>query len=107
MIPHERSLVTRMGKRPFELIGVNSDKPDVLREQLPKNQINWRSFKNEQPEQQSKITQAWKVTGHPALFLIDHKGVIRHKWVGNPGDEVIERAVEALVKEAEKDAKKN
>jgi AhpC/TSA family len=105
MIPHERSLVTRMGKRPFELIGVNSDKPDVLQRELTQNQINWRSFKNEQPDQ-GPITRAWSVRGHPALFLIDHKGVIRHKWVGNPGDEVIERAVEALVKDAEKDAKK-
>jgi hypothetical protein len=32
--------------------------------------------------------------------------VIRHKWVGSPGEKTLDEAIEKLVKEAEEDAKK-
>ena len=43
--------------------------------------------------------------GWPTLFLVDHKGIIRQKWVGNPGDEVLDKEIETLVKAAEADRK--
>ena len=39
------------------------------------------------------------------LYVIDHKGVIRHKWLGSPGDKVLDDAIEKLVAEAEKGGK--
>jgi hypothetical protein len=39
------------------------------------------------------------------MYVIDHKGVIRHKWVGSPGGAVLDEALEKLVKEAEADRK--
>jgi hypothetical protein len=102
MIPHERSLVEKHGNRPFALIGVNSDKdPQKLKQDLAVNQVNWRSFKNQRAGTDGTIAGAWQVRGYPAMFLIDHKGVIREKWIGNPGDALIEQRVEELVKEAE------
>jgi hypothetical protein len=103
MFPHERSLVERMKSRPFALIGVNNEKnkdPAALKRNLQTHKVNWRSFKNQRSEGEN-ISIAWKVRGYPTLFLIDHTGVIREKWVGNPGDAVIDAKVEALVKEAE------
>jgi hypothetical protein len=35
--------------------------------------------------------------------LIDHKGVIKKKWLGSPRNEVLEKEVEKLVQAAEKD----
>jgi hypothetical protein len=102
MFPHERSLVTRMQNRPFTLLGVNNDRnPQKLKQDLATHQVNWRSFKNQRPGSSDAISRNWQVTGYPALFLIDHKGVIRQKWRGNPGDQVLDAAIEKLVREAE------
>jgi len=35
----------------------------------------------------------------PTFYVIDHKGVIRHKWSGSPGGPAIDQAVDALMKE--------
>jgi len=37
--------------------------------------------------------------------VIDHKGVIRHKWLGNPGNDKLDAEIEKLVEEAEKESK--
>ena len=45
--------------------------------------------------------------GTPTLYVIDHKGVIRHKWVGGPGEKAIDAALDKLIKEAEVGGKKS
>jgi hypothetical protein len=106
MIPHERSLVKKLEGKPFALIGVNSD-PDkkTIQDGLKKYQVTWRSFAA--GNTRGKIPQEFKVQGWPTLILIDHKGVIRQKWIGNPGDKVIEGEIEKLVKAAEDDQQKS
>jgi len=107
MYPHERSLVKKMANRPFALIGVNSDRDLAkLKEVMKKQRITWRSFQNNPAGSKKKISGDWGVRGWPTLYLIDHKGVIKNKWVGNPGASTIDNAIEALVKVAEADTKK-
>ena len=107
MYPHERSLVKRLENRPFALIGINSDRDkDALKNVLEKENITWRSFWNGPKGTQGPISEAWHVRGWPTLYIIDHKGVIRHKFLGSPGDKVLDEAIEKLVEEAEKDSKK-
>ena len=53
------------------------------------------------------IATRWHVGGWPTLYVIDHKGVIRHKWEGSPGDKVLDDSLEKLVKEAEEGTKKD
>jgi serine/threonine protein kinase/thiol-disulfide isomerase/thioredoxin len=102
MIPQERALVTRMRGRPFALIGVNSDRdPAKLRADLAAHQVNWRSFKNVRSDGGESISKAWAVTGWPTLYLIDHNGVIRERWIGAPHPQVLETKIEELVREAE------
>jgi hypothetical protein len=102
MYPHERSLVKKLADKPFALVGVNSDRDlKELKPVLEKEQITWRSFWNGPQGTRGKISEEWNVHGWPTLYLIDHKGVIRHKWLGFPGDKVLDKAVEKLVKEAE------
>lgn len=103
MIPHERQLVERMRGRPFALIGVNSDRdPAKLQSDLIVNQVNWRSFKNTRSDGGESISKIWGVRGWPTLFLIDHNGVIREKWVGAPDNAILDARIEALVREAER-----
>jgi hypothetical protein len=104
MYPHERSLVKKLADKPFALVGVNSDNDlNELKKVLQEEQITWRSFQNQRGSKDATaIASDWNVQGWPTLYIIDHKGVIRHKYLGSPGDEVLDKAIEKLVAEAEK-----
>jgi len=103
MYPHERSLVKKLADKPFALIGVNSDTNlEPLKPRLKEEQITWRSFWCGPQGTGGTIPSEWGVRGWPTLYVLDHKGVIRHKWVGSPGDKVLDEAIEKLVAEAEK-----
>jgi hypothetical protein len=108
MYPHERSLVKRLDGKPFALVGINSDKDlKALKPILEKEQITWRSFWNGPDGTRGPISEEWRVRGWPTLFLIDHKGVIRHKYLGSPGEKALDAAIESLVREAEMSASAN
>ena len=96
MLPHERSLLEELKDRPFAIVGVNSDSKERLKELVADGTTTWRNFTNEQAY--GKISEKWGVQGWPTLYLIDHKGVIRHK--GLRGEEM-EKAIKNLVAEAE------
>ena len=103
MFPHERSLVKKLADKPFVLIGVNSDRDLTdIKPKLEKDEITWRSFWNGKEGTGGPISKEWNVQGWPTLYIIDHKGVIRHKYLGSPGDAVLDKAIEKLVAEAEK-----
>ena len=101
MYPHERSLVKKLADKPFALLGVNSD-PDKaeLKKAMEKENITWRSF-FDGGKVGGPIATRWAVQGWPTLYVIDHKGVIRHKHLGSPGDKVLDDEIEKLLKEAE------
>jgi hypothetical protein len=102
MFPHERSLVAKMKDEPFALIGVNSDKDfEKLKQKEYKDEkITWRSFSCGEQGTSGAIPTDWGVRGWPTIFLIDATGKLRHKWLGNPGEETLDKAIEALVAEA-------
>ncbi len=107
MFPHERSLVARLKDEPFALVGVNSD-PNF--EQLKKKEykdekITWRSFSCGEKGTQGPIPNEWGVRGWPTIYLIDAQGKLRKKYVGSPGDEVLDKEIDALVAEAKAAAK--
>jgi hypothetical protein len=104
MYPHERSLVKAMENKPFALLGINSDgSKDALKEVLEKEKMTWRSWWDG-GSTRGPIATKWNVHGWPTMYVVDNKGVIRHKWVGSPGDKVLDEAIEKLVKQAEKEA---
>jgi hypothetical protein len=102
MFPHERSLVAKMKDEPFALIGVNSDKnyKDLKQKQFVEEKITWRSFTCGEKGTMGPIPTQWGVTGWPSIFLIDAQGVLRNHWLGSPGEEVLDKAIEDLVAEA-------
>jgi hypothetical protein len=105
MYPHERSLVKKMEGKPFALVGVNSDDDrEKLKPVLKDENITWRSFWNG-GSTDGPISTKWNVSGWPTLYVLDHKGIIRHKWAGSPAENVLDEAIEKLVKEAEGEKK--
>src|SRR5262245_44277098 len=102
MYPHERSLVKNLESKPFTLLGINSDADrEALKKVLKEEQITWRSWWNGADGTGGPISTKWNVSGWPTLYVLDHKGVIRHKYMGSPGDKVLDDVIEKLVKEAE------
>jgi peroxiredoxin len=106
MYPHERSLVQKMESKPFTLLGINSDQSkEQLKKVIDDEKMTWRSW-FDGPGTGGKIATQWNVQGWPTLYVVDHKGIIRHKWLGSPGDKVLDESIEKLVKEAEAESTK-
>jgi len=63
---------------------------------MTKHQINWRSF-----DDNGSINRQWNLPATPTFYIVDHKGTIRHKWVGKVGGKTIDGALEKLIQEAE------
>jgi len=98
MYPHERSLVKRLEKRPFALLGVNSDTDlEATRRAIEKNGINWRSWWDGGGVG-GPIATRWKITRWPTVYVIDAQGVIRFQDVRGPE---LDRAVDTLLAEIE------
>jgi len=103
MFPYERSLVKDLEGQRFVLLGVNSDDDDPkLKEKNEKQQINWRSFKNRRGDNPS-VADEWNVWGWPTVYLIDHKGLIRKKWLGGVDETTARKEILELLIAAEGD----
>jgi thiol-disulfide isomerase/thioredoxin len=76
-VPHERELVKRFKDRPFVLLGVNVDEQkESARKAVMKHDIAWRSFWD---GKEGPITLAWNIDSYPTVYVLDAKGVIRHR----------------------------
>ena len=108
MWPHERSLVKHLAGKPFAVIGVNVSEPSTsaLKKVVEKENLTWRSFSDPPASAGSgRIAKKWNLAGTPTIYLFDHKGVIRHKWLGGAREKVIDNAVAKLIQEVEAGAK--
>ncbi len=98
MIPHEREMVKKLDGKPFVLISASADaEKDTLTKFLEKEPMPWTHW---WVGSDHTLTEALRIQAFPSLYLIDAKGVIRKKWIGSPGNDVLDKAVEELVKEA-------
>jgi hypothetical protein len=69
---------------------------------MEKEKLPWRSFSDPRTNDGAgAIAKKWNLSGTPTIYLIDHKGVIRHKWVGGAPEKIIDHAVEKLVRAVE------
>jgi len=99
MYSSNRKLVEEMEGRPFVLLGVNSDRDRKQTGRVIRTQgLNWRSWWDG-GSTRGPIARTWNIETWPAIFVLDHKGVIRYKDI--KGNE-LRQAVEKLVREAEK-----
>ena len=81
-----------------------------LKQVMEAEKITWRTWING-----AAITATWNLTSTPTFYVIDHKGIIRHKWVGSPADNkrsgmpdqaTIDTVLAKLISGAERDARK-
>ena len=94
MYPHERSLVKRLAGKPFVLLGINSDRDrEQLKKTVRKERITWRSWWDD-GRIDGPIQTKWQVDQRPAVYVLDAKGVIRHKDV--TGEE-LDAAIDGLL----------
>ena len=92
----------KLEEKPFALLGVNTNDSEAkkLRAVMDREKLNWRSFVI-----QETILEQWNNPGTPMYYVIDPQGVIRHKWVGYPGEKALDTALEELILEAERTGK--
>ena len=96
MLPHEKELVERLKNEPFALLGINSDGPaEQVKKILEKEGIAWRQAIDGSTE--GPWATKWGVSGWPTIYVIDAKGVIRHK---NVRGKQMEEAAIKLIAEA-------
>ncbi len=97
LIPHEQALASRLEGKPFAIVGVNGDTDDeVIMDAVATHKITWRSFRNRRAGK-TKISDKWDLLSWPTLYLIDHEGVIREKWIGSPALDELNRAIDQFV----------
>ena len=97
MYPHERSLVKKMEDKPFVLLGVNSDHDKTkLKQRMKEEKITWRSWWDG-GDTNGPIANHFNVQGWPTLYILDHQGIIRHKYEGFPGEETFDKAIDELL----------
>jgi hypothetical protein len=95
--------VKNLKDKPFTLIGVHvgGSSAKQLREVMEKEKLNWRSFVDPGNAGAGPLATKWNLAGTPTIYLLDHKGVIRYKWAGPPGEKAMEAALDKLIKAAE------
>jgi hypothetical protein len=81
-------------------VNVNDNESKNLKERMDQEKMNWRSFAH-----QEAINSKWNPST-PGYYILDAKGMIRHKWVGAPGAHAIDTALEKLIEETEASVKK-
>jgi hypothetical protein len=95
--------VKNLADRPFALIGVNVGGLSVkeLGEVMAREKLTWRSFADPGQAGHGSIAKQWNLSNTPTFYLLDHRGVIRHKWTAPPGAKALDAAMEKLLREAE------
>jgi hypothetical protein len=102
MYPHERSLVKRYKDRPFAMLGINVKDTQSLLEQLTKDEVvTWKFWVDKPPAY--RISTLYNIEGYPTILLLDQRGVIREKDIFDM--DVLDGAIEQLVREAEEQKK--
>lgn len=100
-------IVEHFKNRPFAMVSVNSTETrEELLKSIASKAITWRCWWDPLAGSNGPIATRWHVRGWPTVYLPDHRGVIRVKFVGlvgrsEDGQPPIDAAVEALAKEAE------
>jgi hypothetical protein len=103
LLPHEKALVQRLQNRPFKLIGVygrDGERAEIAA-RMQREKLNWRNAMDLAGAEGGALWSRWAVRGFPQFYLLDGDGVIRRRWFGNPGEDVLDREVESLLGELE------
>ena len=92
--------MTNLKDKPFALIGVHvgGSTAKQLKVVMEKEKITWRSFADAGNAGAGPIATRWNLSATPTFYVIDHRGIIRYKWAGAPGEKVLDAALDKLIK---------
>jgi hypothetical protein len=92
--------VTHLKDKPFTLIGIHIGglNSKDLKKVMENNKISWRSFVDAGNAGAGPIATKWNLSATPTFYVIDHKGAIRYKWGGAPGERLVDAALDKLIK---------
>lgn len=101
LLPHVKVLVERLRDEPFTFLGMYGRDGDPLEiaERFEREGITWRNAMDLGRAEDGPLWSTWAVRGFPQIYLLDDRGVIRQRWFGNPGEDVLDREIDALLAE--------
>ncbi|MBL9175094.1 MAG: sigma-70 family RNA polymerase sigma factor [Verrucomicrobiales bacterium] len=89
-----QNLLEQHPNDPFAIVGVYGDNDvERARTELEQKGVTWPSFHD---KRDGPIARTWNVQGWPNFWLIDRKGIIRHRGLR---DSDLNQAVDALLRE--------
>ncbi len=93
LYPQERALVERLKGKPFVMLSVNTDADRAtLKKSMASGEITWRCWCDGAPG--GPISMHWGVDGYPTIYVLDHRGAIRHRSGNGAGiDEIVDTLV--------------
>jgi thiol-disulfide isomerase/thioredoxin len=98
--PRQRELAKQFEGKPFVLLGVNSDENrDELKKVLAKRGVTWRYW-FDGGVRGGPIASAWNIQSWPTIYVLDAKGVIRHRGHEELADK-LEQIVSQVLKETD------
>ncbi|MFN0052382.1 MAG: trypsin-like peptidase domain-containing protein [Planctomycetales bacterium] len=96
MLEHNRALVAALKDRPFALLGVFMDDEPELSPLVAKNAVTWPNWVDG-PE--GSIGPQYRISVFPTVFIVDHKGAIRHHLIGGLDGDELRKRIDELLKE--------
>jgi thiol-disulfide isomerase/thioredoxin len=92
LVPHERDLAIRLKGQPFALLGVAcEDNKDSARQAMARERMTWPNWFDGAPLT-GAIVKRYHIRTYPTVFVLDAKGVIRHKSAFGTGlDDVVDK----------------
>lgn len=101
LLPHKKALVERLEDQPFTFLGMfgRDGDPEEIAARMKQENINWRNGLDLGEAEDGTHWSTWAVRGFPQFYLLDEQGVIRQRWFGNPGEDVMDREVDRLLAE--------
>jgi len=99
LVPREKALVERLKDKPFALLGINSDSDrEKLKSVMSEKGITWRSWWD-RGRTGGPIATRWDVHAWPSVIVLDGNGVIRFKGLRANRPDVLDEAVDSVLKE--------
>lgn len=95
MIPHQLKMVERLKNKPFQLISISLDeKVATINKFQQKTKMPWVNWHNGKT---GGVIDDWSITQYPTIFILDNKGIIRHRSNGPMSDLELDTFVDKLL----------
>ena len=105
IVKYEQALTNSFPGAPFILLGVNlGDDRDVLKRQIKEAGISFRSWWDALGKRSTSgpIASRFNINVYPTLYILDSRGIIRHKFLGSVSKQKLNSVIDPLIKAAKK-----